>query len=118
MRLNRIVAGISVATLLAIGFARETRSYNAFARASKGADFAVAPQYGSTHVYVAPQDFNRFVASVISTFGGKAGKQGIFTVTPTPSSTMSQLAIRIWIQDADSLSVWAGAHGLSGHRRR
>jgi len=93
MRLNRIVAGISVATLLAIGFARETRSYNAFARASKGADFAVAPQYGSTHVYVAPQDFNRFVASVISTFGGKAGKQGIFTVTPTPSSTMSQLVM-------------------------
>src|SRR6202046_781795 len=93
MRLNRIVAGISVATLLAIGFARETRGYNAFARASKGADFAVAPQYGSTHVFVAPQDFNRFVASVISTFGGRAGKQGIFTVTPTPSSTMSQLVM-------------------------
>ena len=121
MPLNRIIAGISVATLLAVGFTSESRSYSTFARGartSKGADFAVAPQYGSTHVYVAPQDFDRFVASVISTFGGTAGKQGIFTVTPTPSSTMSQLAIRIWIQDADSLSVWAGAHGLSGHRRR
>jgi predicted enzyme related to lactoylglutathione lyase len=96
MRLNRILAGISVATLLAIGFGSETRSYSTFARGartSKGADFAVAPQYGSTHVYVAPQDFDRFVASVISTFGGTAGKQGVFTVTPTPSSTMSQLVM-------------------------
>jgi predicted enzyme related to lactoylglutathione lyase len=96
MPLNRIIAGISVATLLAVGFTSESRSYSTFARGartSKGADFAVAPQYGSTHVYVAPQDFDRFVASVISTFGGTAGKQGIFTVTPTPSSTMSQLVM-------------------------
>ena len=96
MPLNRITAGISVATLLAVGFTSESRSYSTFARGartSKGADFAVAPQYGSTHVYVAPQDFDRFVASVISTFGGTAGKQGIFTVTPTPSSTMSQLVM-------------------------
>jgi predicted enzyme related to lactoylglutathione lyase len=39
---------------------------------------------------VAPQDFDRFVASLIATFGGQAAKQGVFTVTPTPSSTMSQ----------------------------
>jgi len=52
---------------------------------------AVGPQYDTTHVYVAPQDFDRFVASLIATFGGTTTKQGVFTVTPTPSSTMSQL---------------------------
>jgi hypothetical protein len=54
---------------------------------------AVGPQYDTTHVYVAPQDFDRFVASLIATFGGTATKQGVFTVTPTPSSTMSQLVL-------------------------
>jgi hypothetical protein len=28
-------------------------------------DFAVSPQYDSTHVYVALEDFDRFVASLI-----------------------------------------------------
>jgi predicted enzyme related to lactoylglutathione lyase len=54
---------------------------------------AVGPQYDTTHVYVAPEDFNRFVASLIATFGGTTSKQGVFTVTPTPSTTMSQLAL-------------------------
>ena len=53
----------------------------------------VAPQYDTTHVYVSPQDFDRFVASLIATFGGTTSKQGVFTVTPTPSSTMSQLVL-------------------------
>jgi predicted enzyme related to lactoylglutathione lyase len=53
----------------------------------------VGPQYDTTHVYVAPQDFDRFVASLIATFGGTTTKQGVFTVTPTPSSTMSQLVL-------------------------
>ena len=52
---------------------------------------AVGPQYDTTHVYVAPEDFDRFVTSVVATFGGSTSKQGVFTVTPTPSSTMSQL---------------------------
>jgi len=54
---------------------------------------AVGPQYDTTHVYVAPEDFDRFVASLIATFGGKTSKQGVFTVTPTPSQTMSQLVL-------------------------
>jgi hypothetical protein len=54
---------------------------------------AVGPQYGSTHVYVAPKDFDRFVASLLATFGGSTSKQGVVTVTPTPSSTMSQLVL-------------------------
>jgi predicted enzyme related to lactoylglutathione lyase len=54
---------------------------------------AVGPQYDTTHVYVAPEDFDRFVASLIATFGGTTTKQGVFTVTPTPSLTMSQLVL-------------------------
>jgi hypothetical protein len=54
---------------------------------------AVGPQYDTTHVYVAPEDFDRFVASLVATFGGTTSKQGVFTVTPTPSSTMSQLVL-------------------------
>jgi hypothetical protein len=47
----------------------------------------------TTHVYVAPEDFDRFVASLIATFDGTTSKQGVFTVTPTPSETMSQLVL-------------------------
>ena len=54
---------------------------------------AVGPQYDTTHVYVDSKDFDRFVASVLATFGGTPSKQGVFTVTPTPSSTMSQLVL-------------------------
>jgi predicted enzyme related to lactoylglutathione lyase len=54
---------------------------------------AAGPQYDTTHVYVAPEDFDRFVASIVATFGGLTSKQGVFDVTPTPSSTMSQLVL-------------------------
>jgi hypothetical protein len=60
---------------------------------SETGSFAVGPQYDSTHVYVAPADFDRLVASLLATFGGTAGKQGVFMVTPTPSSTMSQVVL-------------------------
>lgn len=63
---------------------------------------AVAPQYDTTHVYVAPEDFDRFVASLIATFGGTTTKQGVFTVTPTASSTISQLVLT----PAGSISVF------------
>lgn len=52
---------------------------------------AVAPQYDTTHVYVAPEDVDKFVVSFLATFGGKTTKQVVATVTPTPSSTTSQL---------------------------
>jgi hypothetical protein len=54
---------------------------------------AVGPQYDSTHVYVAPDDFDRFVASFLATFGGTTTKQVVANVTPTPSSTLSQLIL-------------------------
>ncbi|PTQ07514.1 glyoxalase [Sphingomonas oleivorans] len=52
---------------------------------------AVGPQYDTTHVYVAPSDVDAFVAAFTATFGGASTKQGIATVTPTPSSTSTQL---------------------------
>jgi hypothetical protein len=61
--------------------------------ASAKPNVAVGPQYDSTHVYVAPEDFDRFVASVLTTFGGTTSKRGVFKVTPTPSSTMSQIIL-------------------------
>jgi predicted enzyme related to lactoylglutathione lyase len=96
MRLKKILVGTSVAIFLTIGFACESRYFSTFAQSlpiAKTADVAVGPQYDTTHVYVAPQDFDRFVASLIATFGGTTAKQGVFTVTPTPSSTMSQLVM-------------------------
>ncbi|MGH6881484.1 VOC family protein [Hypericibacter sp.] len=61
--------------------------------ASANPAVAVGAQYDTTHVYVAPEDFDRFVASLVAVFGGTTSKQGVFTVTPTPSSTMSQLVL-------------------------
>ncbi|MGD0845976.1 MAG: glyoxalase [Bradyrhizobium sp.] len=51
----------------------------------------VGSQYDTTHVYVAPDDVDKFVASFTATFGGQSTKQVVATVTPTPSSTTSQL---------------------------
>jgi hypothetical protein len=56
-------------------------------------DVAVGPQYDTTHVYLAPEDFDRFVSSVSATFGGTTSKKVVADVTPTPSSTFSQLIL-------------------------
>jgi predicted enzyme related to lactoylglutathione lyase len=55
--------------------------------------WAVGPQYDTTHVYVAPADFDTLVSSLIGTFGGTTSKRGTFTVTPTTSETLSQLVL-------------------------
>lgn len=96
MRLNRILSATCVVMLLTIGVSSRLQHCTTFAQSAqtaKTANVAVGPQYDTTHVYVAPQDFDRFVASLIATFGGTTTKQGVFTVTPTPSSTMSQLVM-------------------------
>jgi Flp pilus assembly protein CpaB len=51
-------------------------------------NWAVGPQYDSTHVYVAPEDLDPFMASFIATFGGTASKARVTSVTPTPSETV------------------------------
>jgi predicted enzyme related to lactoylglutathione lyase len=78
--MKRFTTTVVTAFLIAIAYARPTDS-----------DFGVGPQYDTTHVYVRPEDFNGLVASLLATFGGTTTKQGVFTVTPTPSRTMSQL---------------------------
>jgi hypothetical protein len=55
-----------------------------------GVTVAVAPQYDSIHVYVAPRDMDQFVASFIGTFGGQSSQPTTVTVTPTPSNTVWQ----------------------------
>ncbi|KPC55416.1 hypothetical protein [Amantichitinum ursilacus] len=52
---------------------------------------AVGAQYDTTHVYVPLADVNQFASSFVATFGGKSTPQGVATVTPTASSTTTQL---------------------------
>jgi hypothetical protein len=52
---------------------------------------AVGPQYGSTHVYVAPDQVDRLVESLIATFGGHASPAAVITATPVPSSAISRI---------------------------
>ncbi len=96
MRFNKIIAGTCVALVLTLGLAVASPHVGTFAQSAQTAEtvsVAVGPQYDTTHVYVAPEDFDRFVASLLATFGGTTTKQGVFTVTPTQSSTMSQLVL-------------------------
>src|ERR1700722_6773515 len=96
MRLNKILATTALAALLAVGVANRFLVTSAIAQDAQTAgtaNVAVGPQYDTTHVYVAPQDFDRFVTSLVATFGGTTTKQGVFMVTPTPSKTMSQLVL-------------------------
>jgi predicted enzyme related to lactoylglutathione lyase len=96
MRLNKVLIRASLELVLTLSLALGSLHFGAFAQtaeASGTASVAVGPQYDTTHVYVGPDDFDRFVASLLATFGGTATKQGVFTVTPTQSSTMSQLVL-------------------------
>ena len=105
MDLKKILAGTSAAIFLTIAFTSDSPHFSVVAQTARLAEskgIAVAPQYDTTHVYVSPQDFDHFVASLIATFGGTTTKQGVFTVTPTPSSTMSQLVLT----PAGSVSVF------------
>ena len=90
MRMTKVFTAIATTVL-----ATQLLCVNLSAQSApgNGANVAVAPQYDSTHVYVAPEDFDRFVAGLIATFGGTTAKQGVFTVTPTASSTISQLVL-------------------------
>ncbi|UYO51030.1 glyoxalase [Rhodopseudomonas palustris] len=83
-QLSKSVLLLAIAAVLSSpAAAKQTRHTNP--------SVAVAPQYDTTHVYVAPEDVDKFVASFLATFGGKSTKQVVATVTPTPSSTTSQL---------------------------
>src|SRR6476620_6839463 len=96
MRFEKFIGGTCIALVLTLGLALGSPHVSAFAQSAQTAEtvsVAVGPQYDTTHIYVAPEDFDRFVASLLATFGGTTSKQGVFTVTPTQSSTMSQLVL-------------------------
>ena len=94
MRITKYLGVISIAAFLGAGLLQLQGSSPAFAQAAAATpDVAIGPQYDTTHVYVAPDQFDGFVSSLVATFGGATTKQGVFTVTPTPSSTMSQLVL-------------------------
>lgn len=83
----------SVTTSLALSVLLALAAVQPSAAREPTANYAVGPQYDTTHVYVAPADVDRFVESFVATFGGKSTKQVVATVTPTPSSTTSQLVL-------------------------
>jgi predicted enzyme related to lactoylglutathione lyase len=76
------LAWLSAAAVIAAGVAQGAR---------RVPEIAVGPQYDTTHVYVEPADVERFAASFLATFGGESTRQAVVTVTPTASSTTSQL---------------------------
>lgn len=84
MRAQIIAAAASVAALVAA-------TGVCAAETAVSSSVAVAPQYDTTHVYVAPSDVDNFVRSFLATFGGQSTGQVVVDVTPTPSSTSSQL---------------------------
>ena len=58
----RVIKSVVLAMLLAGSLAAAPS-----ARAETAPGVAVAPQYDTTHVYVAPADFDKFVASLTAT---------------------------------------------------
>lgn len=76
---------------LLVGAALSTMVPGEVAAREPGPVVAVGAQYDTTHVYVPPEEVDRFVASFLATFGGRSTGQVVATVTPTPSSTTSQL---------------------------
>lgn len=81
--------GYRTAALVALVWSVSAASLSAKeATASQGV--SVGPQYDTTHVYIAPTDFDVFVNSFTATFGGKPSKRGTFNVLPVPSSTEGQ----------------------------
>ena len=94
MCITKLPGSIFIVAFFFVGLQHLQQSTPVFAQSIAATpNVAVEPQYDTTHVYVAPEDFDRFVTSVVATFGGTTSKQGVFTVTPTPSSTMSQLVL-------------------------
>jgi hypothetical protein len=80
---------IKVLLLTLLGAASHANARDA--APASASPIGVGAQYDTTHVYVAPEEVDRFVASFLATFGGQSTKQVVATVTPTSSSTTSQL---------------------------
>ena len=78
---------------VALSLAGAAPPFHPAAAAEPAPGVAVGAQYDSTHVYVAPGDMDRFVDSLVATFGGHASKPATTKVTPTPSSTLFRAVV-------------------------
>ncbi|MFM0232726.1 VOC family protein [Paraburkholderia sediminicola] len=91
---DSVVSITSIVSVAALGIALSGSPAFAEADHQNGGKIlpvvSVGPQYDTTHVYVASQDIDAFVDSLVATFGGTASPRAVFTVTPTPSKTASQ----------------------------
>ncbi|MFJ8624624.1 VOC family protein [Kitasatospora sp. NPDC093550] len=103
-RIVPLVTAIAALTAVPVASATQNATQNAAQSATSGTaqataargthrQFAVGPQYDSTHVYVAPGTEQAFVASWTSTFGGTTIGPVSTQVTPTPSRTLSELVV-------------------------
>lgn len=80
MRKIRALFVAALTVVMTVGTVRVSIAQNTTPTAAHSTaipNVAVGPQYDTTHVYVAPEDFDRFVASLLATFGGTAAKRGL-----------------------------------------
>jgi hypothetical protein len=82
MRPTEICAALAIATVAAGIVLTVTDAPAA------SASLAVGPQYETTHVYVAPEELDRFSEALVATFGGTKSQATMISITPTPSETM------------------------------
>jgi hypothetical protein len=98
----RLIFKLAALAATCLAFAPSGLSAPAQTHSVAPLNWAVGPQYDSTHVYVAPENLDRFVASFIATFGGTASKASTTTVTPTPSETV----LRFILSPVGTLSIF------------
>ncbi|MFI8455119.1 VOC family protein [Kitasatospora sp. NPDC085464] len=98
-RVVPLVAAIAALTAVPAASVAQTTQSTQTTQAAQAAptyahrQFAVGPQYDSTHVYVEPGTEQAFVASWVATFGGTTIGPNATQVTPTPSRTLSELVL-------------------------
>ena len=71
--------------------------------AAETPNVAVGPEYGTTHVYIAPANFDAFVNSFVATFGGKPFKRITGNVLPSPANAQLQYVL----SPVGALSIFA-----------
>src|SRR5258708_4242234 len=81
---------LALLTAAAVLMSAADLALSATTPASASPTVAVGPQYDTTHVYIAPADIDRFVASFIATFGGQSTKQVVSTVTGRSHSDLAE----------------------------
>src|SRR5246127_4723725 len=86
MRTTKSFGLIAIAIFLSTGIASPIPMQSTVPPAADTAtvtsNVTVAPQYDTTHVYVAPEEFDRSFPSLIAPFGGTTPNQGVLPGTP------------------------------------